>query len=204
MEKKRYWFLLLGSLLFLPVASAQGFDSFFYDVLGFGYYGDWGFAVMKVAIFVLLFTFLHKGTSRMFPENRVSATLVALVIAVMADVFIPTDFVENLGSASGIAGVLVITLALLALPFMVMSALNITAALGRWKWTCYGVLILAEIFAIYYFVGNAAYESQFFSSVLLYFQDYIEFFFGGALVLLGLGVLISLSRPRGAAPAANP
>jgi len=199
-----FWILFLLALM--PIAAAQWYDMNYllYDFFDFGYYGDFGFLLMKLAIFVLLFIFLFKGTEKLFPENRAAAAVVALIITFMAVAFLPADFVMGLGSASSLIGIVIITLALFALPFIVMHALNLGAMMGKWKWTGYCILLIAEILAIYYFAGNSDYSGTFFSSLSSYFQEYIEFILFPAVILLVIAVLIGMfgrSHPQTAPPA---
>lgn len=195
--KKLFWGLFSGLFflsIILPAASAQWYDLNYllYSFFDFGYYGDFGFLFMKIAIFILLFVFLFTGTKRLFPDNRAAQVVVSLVISLMAVAFLPADYVMDLGSASSIMGILIITLALLALPFIVMHSLNLGSIMGKWKWTGYCILLIAEILAIHYFVGNAYYSSSIFSSLSFYFQEYIRYILTPAIILLVLAILVGM------------
>jgi len=201
---KRLWLLLLLLLILAPVVNAQFYDlnSQMGNFFGFGYYYDTGFLLLKLGVLLLLFIFLFKGTKRMFPDNNAAAVAVAGIIAVMAMAFMPAEWVTGLGDASGVMGMVIITALLVALPFIVMSSLNLGDFLGRARYIGYSLLLLLEVFALQFFIKGYAYTSVMFSSLFFYFDQYFQFILGGALGLLVITVALYIFGNK--TPAAAP
>jgi len=192
---KRGILVLSLLLLIVPAVNAgfYDFESSFYDFFGWGYYNDGGFLLLKVGIFVLLFTFLLKATEQMFKENRASAIVVALIISLMAVAFIPAEFIVNIGSISGVVGVLVIVGALLMLPWLLLEALGID--LGRGMPYVYLFILLAEIWALSYLAQNVYYDNP--------ILDYLLSAVAGmslwkwiAILVLGFIIAVGINRVR--------
>lgn len=177
---------LLGVLLFLvgmPAASAQWYDLQYllYDIFGWGYYSDSGFVLLKLGIFVVLFAFLQMALRRIFTDNMAAGNVVALVISLISVIFIPPEFIENIGSISGVIGVLIVVGAILILPYVLLSAAGFP---NRWL---YAIILIVELFALQALAQNAYYYNPVLDYLFAALRD-ISFW-----EMIGIAVLIILA-----------
>ena len=160
--KKRY----LAAISFFFVAlSAPFVNAQFYDLndriaefFGFGYYGDTSFALMKIALFIVLFALIMKSTDKLFPENKASSTIISLIISLMAIAFLPAGIIQGFGEASGMIGALILLAALMLIPWILLSVFHIEEFLGEKKWVLIAVLFYVEYWVLNELQKSASYD----------------------------------------------
>ena len=154
------WLVL--ALVFIPAVKADWYEvqDILYNLFGWGYYNDSGFVLLKLGIFVVLFAFLQMATKRIFKENSGAANVVAIVISFMSVLFIPPEFIVNIGSISGVIGVLIVVGAILFLPHIILSAFEFES-----KWL-YAIILIVELFALQALAQNVYYNNPILDYIL--------------------------------------
>ena len=154
------WLVL--ALVFIPAVKADWYEvqDVLYNLFGWGYYNDSGFVLLKLGIFVVLFSLLQMATKKIFKENSGAANVVAIVISFMSVLFIPPEFIVNIGSISGVIGVLIVVGALLFLPHIL---LDIAGFKSKWV---YAIILIVELFALQALAQNVYYNNPILDYIL--------------------------------------
>ena len=190
MEKRYFIFLLvIFALIVIPGIQAQFYDLNYkiQDFLGFGYYSDAGYSLLKIGLFLLLFALLFNGAKRVFPDSdhKGANFVIAFTISVISIAFIPPEVIISLGDLYGFVGLAVLVLTLLFLPWFVVSATGLSKHLGSFAYVIYTLLFFFEAWAL-----DRIYESTYSSDI---FGDFFSgSFFNNVKIMFIVAGIISM------------
>ncbi len=122
----------------------------------------------------------------MFPENKAAVAIVALTISLIAIAFIPAEFVEVLGTASGYVGITILLIAVLLIPWLILTAFNLDKSLGKGKALAYLVLLFLEGLGVGRFIVGQPFTSDIMNNLSSLVSGYLNKFLlviGGLIII---------------------
>lgn len=143
MNKKAYIILILA-LMLVPVVSAQALSEGIERTLRIVFDATEDLVYIKAAIWFVLFFLIFKSAERIFPRNRGSAAIMALIVAVVGARYMPEEYLEYIGGWYAIILGIVFFLA----PYFFGNIIGDLARMGRTGKT---LMILAFYGALAYF-----------------------------------------------------